>query len=194
MKVELLVVPECPNAAPTAELLRRALDDVGMHATGFTMVVIADHEVAERVGFTGSPTVRIDGMDPFAEPGCPPGLSCRRYLTTNGLAGTPDVAALRQALKHAANHGAGDLRAAVEDIWAALILLRADPRSADLVGVVDQVRAAVAALERDLMAEALRRLLINIEECHRAGMAHSPELEASCRTVTIALLIDPRWV
>ena len=31
---------------------------------------------------TGSPTLLVDGADPFARPGQPPSISCRLYLTT----------------------------------------------------------------------------------------------------------------
>lgn len=105
MHVELLVVPDCPNEAPASQLLRRALDDVGLPTTRFTTVVVTNHEDAERLGFTGSPTIRIDGVGPFAKPARPPGLACRLYRTATGLAGTPDLTALRQVLKHAADQG-----------------------------------------------------------------------------------------
>jgi len=102
MDVELLVVADCPNEAPAAHLLRRALDDVGLSTTRFSTVIVTGPENAERLGFTGSPTIRIDGVDPFAEPARPPGLACRLYRTTAGLAGTPDLSTLRQALRQAA--------------------------------------------------------------------------------------------
>jgi hypothetical protein len=63
-----------------------------------------------------------------------------------------------------------------------------------VVGAVDQAAAAVAALDQDLTAAVLQRLVITISGCHRAGLGHSPELAASCQTVTIALHVDPRWV
>ena len=55
-------------------------------------------EDAQRLGFLGSPTVLIDGGDPFAEPGATPGLACRIYRTDGGLAGAPTVTQLRAAL------------------------------------------------------------------------------------------------
>jgi len=55
----------------------------------------------ELLGFTGSPTILIDGVDPFAEPGRPAGLACRMYRTATGLAGTPDPADLREVLSKA---------------------------------------------------------------------------------------------
>jgi hypothetical protein len=55
-------------------------------------------EEAVRVGFLGSPTILIDGADPFAAPGVTPSLSCRVYRTDTGLAGAPIVEQLRAVL------------------------------------------------------------------------------------------------
>ncbi|MFD7168994.1 thioredoxin domain-containing protein [Streptomyces violascens] len=104
MEIEVWVVPDCPNERPMAERLHRALDDIGLSGTAVTVRVIAGRAEAERVGFTGSPTILIDGRDPFAEPGRVPGLACRVYRTLDGLAGVPAVEQLRQAL-HAAAGG-----------------------------------------------------------------------------------------
>ncbi|MGW7005584.1 hypothetical protein ACWGCW_22965 [Streptomyces sp. NPDC054933] len=98
MDIQLLVVPDCPNAAPTAERLRRVLDGLGMHNTPVPQRTIADQMEAERIGFTGSPTVLIDDRDPFAEPGRPAGLACRVFRTEDGLAGVPGIEQLRQAI------------------------------------------------------------------------------------------------
>ena len=102
MDVELLVVPDCPNEAPAAALLRTALDDVGLARIPITTTVILTPEQAERRGFIGSPTILIDGDDPFAEPGQPAALACRIYRNTTGPAGVPDLRPLRQAIKRAA--------------------------------------------------------------------------------------------
>jgi hypothetical protein len=97
MDIEVLAVPECPNAQLAADHLRQALADIGLSAQ-FTIRMITDQAEAERSGFTGSPTILIDGRDPFAEPGRPPGLACRMYRTPAGLSGAPDTAQLRRAL------------------------------------------------------------------------------------------------
>ena len=55
------------------------------------------------VNFIGSPTVLIDGQDPFASPGQWPSLACRIYQNPNGPSGIPDLRQLRQALKQAAH-------------------------------------------------------------------------------------------
>jgi hypothetical protein len=47
----------------------------------------------------GSPTLLIGGVDPFAEPGQPPSMSCRLYRDGDGqVTGAPTIGQLRQAL------------------------------------------------------------------------------------------------
>ncbi|WP_211264357.1 DsbA family protein [Streptosporangium amethystogenes] len=107
VEIEVLVVPDCPNRHLAAERLRQALGKAGLHTTGFTTRVIADQADAKRTGFTGSPTILIDGHDPFAEPGAAPALSCRLYRTPDGPAGAPGLDQLRQVLRAAADTGTG---------------------------------------------------------------------------------------
>ena len=60
---------------------------------------IADEREAAAAGMHGSPTLLIDGVDPFAAPGQPPSLSCRLYRDATGpTARAPSVKALRQVL------------------------------------------------------------------------------------------------
>lgn len=54
---------------------------------------------AEQAGFRGSPTILIDGLDPFADPDAPTGLSCRLYNTPEGLRGSPTSDMLRAVLR-----------------------------------------------------------------------------------------------
>lgn len=52
--------------------------EVGLHPTGVTTRVISDEAEAADIGFTGSPTIRIDGYDWFAPSvSAEPSLSCR---------------------------------------------------------------------------------------------------------------------
>ncbi|MEW1996914.1 hypothetical protein ACFWFH_32835 [Streptomyces coelicoflavus] len=98
MEIEIVVVPDCPHETPAAERLRAVLDDLGLYDTTFTIRTVADQAEAERTGFTGSPSILIDGRDPFAEPDRPAGLTCRVYRTPAGPAGLPTTDQLRQAL------------------------------------------------------------------------------------------------
>ena len=58
----------------------------------------AVHGDAERLGFHGSPTVLVDGVDPFADEHTPVGLACRVFRTPAGLGGSPTVEQLREAI------------------------------------------------------------------------------------------------
>ena len=103
--VEVLVTPDCPCEGAAVLLVRRALNDVGLSRVPIrTRLVNTDGE-AQQLRFVGSPTVRINGQDPFADRRLPVSLSCRVYVTDRGRADVPDLRQLRQALKR---HAAAD--------------------------------------------------------------------------------------
>jgi hypothetical protein len=77
MELTLLTVPGCPNAAAFEERLAAAL--AGRPNTVVRRREVADEREAAAAGMHGSPTLLIDGVDPFAAPGQPPSLSCRLY-------------------------------------------------------------------------------------------------------------------
>lgn len=54
---------------------------------------------AERLAFTGSPTILVDGRDPFAEPGAAAALACRLYTTPYGREGAPSIEQLTEAIQ-----------------------------------------------------------------------------------------------
>ncbi|MEE6265210.1 hypothetical protein V2E29_06030 [Streptomyces diastatochromogenes] len=115
MEIEVLVVAGCPHRQLAEERLRQALDAAGLTDTGFTTRVVGDQAAAEPSGFTGSPTILIDGRDPFARPGAAPTLACRLYRTPGGLAGAPDLDRIRRALDDA---GPGPITDADDDLRA----------------------------------------------------------------------------
>ncbi|TCO59279.1 alkylmercury lyase family protein [Actinocrispum wychmicini] len=97
MKLQILSVPDCPNVAPLQQRLAAVL--AGREDVTVTAEVIDTPEQAIRVGMNGSPTVLVNGIDPFAEPGHAPSVSCRLYRDETGNpTGTPSVAQLRTAL------------------------------------------------------------------------------------------------
>jgi hypothetical protein len=96
MRITVLTVPDCPNAPVVEQRLAQALD--GREAD-VERVDVGDPEQAARLGMTGSPTVLIDGADPFGLPGAHGSLSCRLYRGPDGRAeGAPSVVDLRRAL------------------------------------------------------------------------------------------------
>jgi hypothetical protein len=102
--IELLMVPDCPHRRAAVELLHTALADTRITAS-VTTTIVATLDEARRRGFVGSPTILIDGRDPFADPGAQVAVACRIYSTPDGIAGLPSLRDLRQALKRAAERG-----------------------------------------------------------------------------------------
>ncbi|MEU0603376.1 hypothetical protein ABZ484_34895 [Streptomyces sp. NPDC006393] len=105
MEIEVLVVPDCPHQQLAEKRLREVLAAAGLPDTSFTTRMVTDEAEAERTGFTGSPTILIDGRDPFAERGAVPSLACRIYRSPAGPAGAPSLDQLRRALEAAAGAG-----------------------------------------------------------------------------------------
>lgn len=98
MNVTVQFFDGCPNWHQVDERLRTALADCGLTGVEVRYEVVDTPERAESIGFRGSPTLLINGVDPFADPtGCV-GLSCRLFTTDEGLAGSPTVAQIVMAL------------------------------------------------------------------------------------------------
>ena len=87
----------CPSWQMALERIHEAAERAGVEVRVATRTV-ESNEDADRLGFTGSPTIWVDGADPFARPGAIPALACRVYMTPEGLAGSPTVAQLVEAL------------------------------------------------------------------------------------------------
>jgi hypothetical protein len=97
MELTLLTVPDCPNAAVFEERLALALG--GRPDVAFHRREVVDERGAAQEGMHGSPTLLIDGQDPFAAPGQEPTLSCRLYQDASGRTeGAPSLDALRRVL------------------------------------------------------------------------------------------------
>ncbi len=96
MKITLQYFEGCPNWTLAYERLIALAED--RPDIVLTRQIIDTAEEAERTGFHGSPSILIDHIDPFAGPGAPVGLACRRYLTPEGPAGAPTLDQIRAAL------------------------------------------------------------------------------------------------
>jgi hypothetical protein len=98
VQIELLYFDGCPNWRVAAERVREALVRLGRADVPIVRTKVASVEEAAVGSFRGSPTILVDGRDPFADPGAPVGLSCRVYVTDVGLAGAPTVDQLVEVL------------------------------------------------------------------------------------------------
>ncbi|MFD8644199.1 MULTISPECIES: alkylmercury lyase family protein [Streptomyces] len=106
-RITVLTVPDCPNADVVRERITAALEG---HEAEVDLIEVSGEEEAARWGMTGSPTVLLDGVDPFAVTGAPASVSCRLYRDEEGRAeGAPSVEALRQALTKVAECCADDV-------------------------------------------------------------------------------------
>ena len=102
--VELLWWEGCPSTDRALAAMREALSDVGLGDVEVRMREIRSDADAEGLGFVGSPTILIDGVDLVPAAGDEPiGLSCRVYRRRDGrVSPIPDPDDLREALRHAA--------------------------------------------------------------------------------------------
>ncbi len=97
--VELLYFGGCPNWIVAHERVMEALrlTDHADATVQLTDIATAGEDKVEQ--FRGSPTILINGSDPF--PACttaPDGLSCRVYATPGGPSGSPMLEELVSAL------------------------------------------------------------------------------------------------
>lgn len=97
MDAALLYFDGCPNYQDALGSLETLLAEAGWVGT-VEMVNVASPGEAEVIGFRGSPTVLLDGIDPFFDGAAPVGLSCRIFRTDTGLQGVPPVDELRRAI------------------------------------------------------------------------------------------------
>jgi hypothetical protein len=81
-------------------MLHEAVAEAGLAPDLVEVREIDTEASAEREGFVGSPTIRIDGADLQPPPeGEPPGLTCRIYRRRDGRTSPlPDPDDLRDAL------------------------------------------------------------------------------------------------
>ena len=103
MEITLQYFDGCPNW----EILDRRLVELldGRSDVRVTRQLVESVEDAERLGFHGSPTVLVDGVDPFSDEHAPVGLACRVFRTPAGLAESPTVEQLREALSGPGSDG-----------------------------------------------------------------------------------------
>jgi mercuric ion transport protein len=100
MRVEVLYFEGCPNHAPTVERVRAELVSRGLPKE-IEEVEIHNPEEAVSLGFLGSPTVRINGLDiePEARDLAAYGMSCRTYVEGTTRSGSPSSNLIRHALR-----------------------------------------------------------------------------------------------
>ena len=85
---------------PSWQVVDRHLEHLGVRVRRQRIDTIDE---AERLDFRGSPTILVNGIDPFLEPHSEVGLACRVYRTPEGSASSPTLTQLAAAISSA--HG-----------------------------------------------------------------------------------------
>jgi hypothetical protein len=162
MDITILHVAECPHLDLALQRLEAALDEVGLHATIRHRLVTTERD-AITAGLRGSPTVLIDGRDPFDfDEGMPTAaLACRLYRTETGAQGAPSVPMVVEALR-AHRHRSPLDRPPSDDLtrqirWAAFERLRTGHAIApsDLADLLDAPPEKIATALDDLVRVGL---------------------------------------
>jgi hypothetical protein len=101
MKVEVFYFEGCPNHKPAVERVKWVMKEQGI-AAKVAQVEVPDAEAAKAVGFLGSPTIRVNGLDidPASRFVTSAGFACRCYS-----GGLPSEDMIRAALLEAQREG-----------------------------------------------------------------------------------------
>lgn len=99
VRIEILARKDCDNRGMAVAVVERVLAETGVPAE-VSMIDVSTLGEAKRLGFTGSPTVRVDGRDVDRRPAeaTVVSLEDRVYRTSRGLAGWPDAEWIREEI------------------------------------------------------------------------------------------------
>jgi hypothetical protein len=98
MDVEILHISNCPSWVEAGERLRSALDERGLESTAIRYRLLSTAADAADATFSGSPTILVDGVDLFPGAARSQDLSCRIYVTPDGVSGVPSTDQIVEAL------------------------------------------------------------------------------------------------
>ena len=98
MRITIQYFEGCPHWKIADERVQGVLRRLGRQDVTLEHQLIDSPQMAERVGFQGSPTILIDGRDPFATGPEQIGMACRVYRTDSGAQFAPTEAELLRLL------------------------------------------------------------------------------------------------
>ncbi len=98
VEIDLLYVSDCPHRSLVRARLDDALTSIGLVALVREQEIRTSEEAA-RLGMRGSPTILVDGWDPFRATAGSTALACRLYQGDAGYTGAPTVEQLIEALE-----------------------------------------------------------------------------------------------
>jgi hypothetical protein len=104
--IEFLWWEGCPSTDEALAILREEMSALGLDPKSVQVRELATDADAEREGFVGSPTIRVDGHDVQPPPEAPAGLTCRVYRLRDGrVSALPDRQDVRDTLVNAIQEG-----------------------------------------------------------------------------------------
>jgi len=106
MHVELLYTEADPTYMTARQNLVEVLNEDAFE-TPIQMIAVGSIADARLLGFAGSPTIRIDGVD--IDPTGAQGISLRRRMYPGSPDGVPDKRLIREAVERARGWGHGRL-------------------------------------------------------------------------------------
>ncbi len=98
MQIDLLYFDGCPSWESALENLKAALEAENVEAQ-VRLVKVENDEQAAQLKFLGSPSFRVNGEDWWGEERKRYNLSCRVYLTPQGMRGAPTVEMFREQVR-----------------------------------------------------------------------------------------------
>jgi hypothetical protein len=98
LRIEIYFTGGCPNRHTTAERVMEVLKELNI--TGEVREVRVDPTLASALGFLGSPTVHVNGIDieSSARTSNRVGVMCRTYRDGAHIEGAPSKHLIRQAI------------------------------------------------------------------------------------------------
>lgn len=88
MNIELLYFDDCPSWKNALDILEESLKNLGI-SQKVSLIRVETQEEAEKNKFTGSPMIRVNGVDLFPTDQTNYALGCRVYQTPGGYKGWP---------------------------------------------------------------------------------------------------------
>src|SRR5260370_38504470 len=99
MKITIQCFAGCPHWKVAGERVRHVLREFSRDDVTLEYQLIDSPGAADQLGFHGSPTILIDGRDPFLTGIEQVGMSCRVFRTEDGIPGGPPEAGLSNLLE-----------------------------------------------------------------------------------------------
>ena len=97
VQIDVLYTPDDENAQTVANLVEKVVADQGIDAQIEYTVIKSDKQAFDH-GFIGSPTIRVNGVDPWPIPNAPAGMRVRLFFTAEGPLDYPSYEMLVEAI------------------------------------------------------------------------------------------------